>query len=128
MNTELPQIIIIDDDESSLRLMSRYLVDGPYVLKRFTNAKKAASFLVSNEMSRDVHAIVCDYEMPEMSGREILDLFRKSGKYLDIPFFFVSVHEQKSIQPELCGLDYNGFIPKPFTRTSIWKNLIDKLD
>lgn len=125
---ELPQIILIDDDESSLRLLSQYLVDGPYVIKRFSSAKKAINYLLSNEMSRDVHAIVCDYEMPDLNGDQLLEIFRASGKHFDIPFFFISAHELGKIQPQVDGLKFNGFIPKPFSKSSIWKNLIDKID
>jgi len=73
MNNQLPNIIIIDDDELVLKSLQRVLQSESYCLWATTSAKKALSLLTSQETA----VIVSDHRMPNMSGIEVLEEAKK---------------------------------------------------
>lgn len=61
-------ILFVDDEELVLDTLKRGLFDEPYELLFATSGKEALEILDENE----VHVIVTDMRMPEMTGLELL--------------------------------------------------------
>ena len=61
-------ILFVDDEEKILRSLQRGLMDEPYDLLFANSGKEALQILSEHE----VHVIVTDMRMPEMSGLELL--------------------------------------------------------
>jgi two-component system response regulator HupR/HoxA len=61
-------ILFVDDEEKVLKSLERGLLDEPYNCLFATSGKMALEILEQNE----VHVIVTDMRMPEMSGLELL--------------------------------------------------------
>ncbi len=66
-------VLFVDDDEAMLRSLERGLLDESYN-KLFTKSSKEALEILRCE---DVHIIVTDMRMPEMTGLELLRITRK---------------------------------------------------
>jgi diguanylate cyclase (GGDEF)-like protein/PAS domain S-box-containing protein len=63
-------LLIVDDEENILRILSRLLKPEGYRILTANSANKALAMLAENE----VDVIVADQRMPEMSGTEFLHL------------------------------------------------------
>jgi len=70
---EKKTVLFVDDDEQILRSLERGLLDESYN-KLFTNSGKEALEILRKE---EVHVIVTDMCMPEMSGLELLRTVKK---------------------------------------------------
>ena len=63
-------VLFVDDEEKILRSLKRALFDEPYETLFANSGKEAIEILKRN----DVHVIVTDMRMPEMSGDELLGI------------------------------------------------------
>jgi DNA-binding NtrC family response regulator len=81
-------ILFVDDEEKVLKSLQRGLLDEPYNLLFATSGKEALKILESNE----VHVIVTDMRMPEMSGLELLRIVKE--KYPKIVRLVLSGYTQ----------------------------------
>ncbi|MHC4241859.1 MAG: response regulator [Planctomycetota bacterium] len=108
---EKKTVLFVDDDEAILRSLERGLLDESYN-KLFTKSCKEALEILKRE---EVHVIVTDMLMPEMTGLELLRIVRK--EYPNIIGMVLTGYElstelQKAVeQGEIFKL-----IPKP-----LWK-------
>ena len=66
-------ILFVDDEIRLLRSMERGLLDEPYHLLFAESGKDALKLLAENE----VHVLVTDMRMPEMTGLELLKIVKE---------------------------------------------------
>lgn len=66
-------VLFVDDEEKILRALKRGLLDEPYKKLFAGSGKEALEILQKNE----VHILITDMRMPEMSGLELLRDVRK---------------------------------------------------
>ena len=81
-------VLFIDDEEELLRIIEKVLQDEPYQMLFATRGKEAFEVLQQNE----VHVIVVDMRMPEMSGLDFLKVIKE--KYPPIVRMVLSGHAQ----------------------------------
>jgi len=70
---EKKTVLFVDDEEKILASLKRGLLDEPYKTLFASSGKKALEILERNQ----VHVIVTDMRMPEMSGLELLKAAKK---------------------------------------------------
>jgi CheY-like chemotaxis protein len=108
---EKKTVLFVDDDEEILRSLKRGLLDESYNKLFAKSGKEALKALKRTE----VHAIVTDMLMPEMSGLELLRIVKKD--YPNITGMVLTGYEMDS---ELINALEQGeifkLIPKP-----LWK-------
>jgi diguanylate cyclase (GGDEF)-like protein len=101
-------ILLIDDDPTAIRVLSRILSD-------FTPIRFATSGQVGLKLARETvpDLVMLDVEMPVVSGFEICKAFKSDPKLASVPIIFITSHE--SPQLETVGLQLGGadFISKP---------------
>jgi len=66
-------VLFVDDEEKLLRSLKRGLLDEPYKTIFANSGKEALEILQQQE----VHVLVTDMRMPEMSGLELLRIVKK---------------------------------------------------
>jgi two-component system chemotaxis response regulator CheY len=65
--------------------------------------------------SEKVDFIISDWNMPQMSGIELLKAVRTSEEWKDMPFLMVTAEGQKENVIEALKNRVNNYIVKPFT-------------
>ena len=113
------KILIVDDDATTLRGL-RSMLEDQYEVSVANSGAKA--FEVMEGSMPDV--VLLDYEMPEMSGREVLVKIRQTPKYMRLPVIFVTGNSGKEIIQELIALKASGLLLKPV----IMSNLVAAID
>ncbi len=87
------RILLVDDDEVTLRTLSNWLQDR-YTVYMANSGKDALRFLLKNV----VDLVLLDYEMPGLSGPEVLDGIRNDPMTADIPVMFLTgKNDQESV-------------------------------
>jgi two-component system, NtrC family, response regulator HupR/HoxA len=71
-------LLFVDDEIRILRSIERSLLDEPYTLLFAESGKDALKLLEANE----VHVIVTDMRMPEMSGLDLLKIVKEKYPHI----------------------------------------------
>ena len=71
-------VLFVDDEEKILRSLKRGLLDEPYKTLFANSGKEALEILKQNE----VHVVVTDMRMPEMSGLELLKAVKEQYPHI----------------------------------------------
>lgn len=102
-------VLFVDDNETVLQSLERGLLDEPYN-KFFAKSGKEALEILQRE---EVHVIVTDMCMPEMTGLELLRIVRK-----EYPHTICIVLSGYTQDPNLQTAVYQGeifsLVPKPW--------------
>lgn len=78
-------------------------------------------------LNRDkIDFIVSDWNMPKMTGIELLRKVRSSEQFADIPFLMVTAEAQQENIIEAVQAKVSNYIVKPFTADTM-KQKIDKI-
>ena len=70
-----PLVICVDDDDAMLATVARCLKREPIEVRATLSASEALGWIASE----DVAVLVSDYDMPEMTGTEMLQIATERG-------------------------------------------------
>ena len=101
-------ILLVDDDPTVIRILSRIL--GDYTPLRFATSGQVALRL-AREMVPDL--VMLDVEMPGLSGFEICKAFKADPLLANVPIIFVTSHESPELETVGLKLGAVDFISKP---------------
>ncbi|MBA4501097.1 response regulator [Marinobacterium marinum] len=71
--------------------------------------------------------ILCDWEMPEMSGLEVLQWTRSQERYRTTPFLMVTSRGEREYVLKAIQAGVNDYLGKPFTREQLVQKMVKAL-
>ncbi len=113
------KILIIDDDQDDIISMSSILKKEGYNVVTEEDGTKALEIVKGNGFN----LILIDIKMPSLSGYSLLRLIREKINH-DAKMLYVSIIPEKEVHME----DIDGFIQKPFSPSSLLKEVKKALD
>ncbi|MDC7294657.1 response regulator [Butyrivibrio sp. DSM 10294] len=108
------KILIIDDDGAMLRMMRTWL-SVKYHVYMASSGKIALSFLAQNE----VDLILLDYEMPVMSGPDVLREIRNTPKIQNMPVIFLTAKDDKESVMKVVNLKPEKYLLKSMPKEKL---------
>jgi YesN/AraC family two-component response regulator len=112
-------VLFVDDEVRLLRSIQRGLLDEPYHLLFAESGKQALELLAENE----VHIIVTDMRMPEMSGLDLLRIVKE--KYPQIVRVVLSGYTQvTTLLTAINQGEIFRFITKPWKMEGEFKEVL----
>ena len=111
------KFLVVDDATFIRDLLKKNLRDhfpGCEILDA-PSAKKAQLILKSNS----VDLILCDWEMPEMTGEEFLRWVREQDSYSDLPFIMVTSRGERDFIVKAAQAGVSDYLGKPFKPESL---------
>lgn len=115
MSTSL-KILVVDDFATMRRIMKNILKQLGYT--NITEADDGTTAL--EELKRgSFDLIISDWNMPKMTGLDLLKLVRSDPVYKDIPFLMVTAEAQKQNVIEAVQAGVSNYVVKPFTAEAI---------
>ena len=118
---DLKMKVLIVDDFATMRRILRN------ILKQigFSNISEADDGKTAlKELKKEKYDLVlCDWNMPEMPGIELLNQVRSDPELKAIPFVMVTAEAQKENIVEAVKAGVNSYIVKPFTADTIGEKL-----
>ena len=107
------KIMIVDDSKAMRRIVMRTLRQAGFGDHETLEAENGAVALDKvNEGSPDV--ILCDWNMPERSGFDVLVWARSNENYSLVPFLMATAHSDKKQTQKAFEAGATGLIAKPF--------------
>lgn len=105
-------VLIVDDDEITLELLQLMLAEvitGKVI--PLTSSVKALVFIESDMMSQ-IDLVICDWQMPDHNGIEVLKAIRR--KYKHVPVLMLTGNATRDLVIEAQKNGVSDFAAKPF--------------
>ncbi len=109
------RILVVDDDPMFHKLLGFALKSEDYSLMFTSNAEEAKELLERNS-SKDILAIILDWELPGMNGLELLGWIKQQEDHRDIPVIMLT--GRNSPDEIKSGINAGAFyyVTKPFQK------------
>ena len=109
-------VVVVDDQADVRSLIKKMLKD--LKIERVLEANDGQEALtLLDAPAQQIDVVICDWNMPNMTGVELLKRVRSSGK--DIPFLLVTGRADKDSVIEAKDSGVSAYIAKPFTQTQL---------
>ena len=119
MDTSI-KVLIVDDFATMRRILKN-------ILKQlgFKNLVEADDGTTAWEVleGQGIDLIISDWNMPKMTGLELLKKVRESDKFKTVPFLMVTAEAQKQNVIEAVQAGVSNYVVKPFTAEAISEKL-----
>ncbi len=112
--TNVPNILVVDDEARNADLMEAYLFGDHNVIKAY-NAKQALKILEKG----DINLILLDIMMPDMQGDELCQLLKNNTTTGFIPIVIVTALSSKEDRVNALKAGADDFLTKPVDRTEL---------
>ncbi len=122
MPIKLPdlRVLVVDDNPQAIRILKMVLTGaGVHQVYTASDGRTAQEFLDAAEELVDV--IICDWEMPRMTGLELLQQVRTVLP--DMPFMMVTGHTEAESVKIAMEFGVNAYIVKPYSPQQIREKL-----
>lgn len=113
---------LLVDDAAFIRDLVKKAVRAVYPgchLLEAVNGRKAVTLLGSHH----IDVVLCDWEMPEMSGLEVLQWMRADVRYSKTPFMMITSRGDRDHVVTAVEAGVSDYIGKPFSRDSFVSKL-----
>lgn len=117
------KILIVDDFSTMRRIIKNLLRD-----LGFTNTAEADDGVTALPMLQNGNFdfLVTDWNMPGMTGIELLKAVRADARLKDMPILMVTAEAKRDQIVEAAQAGVNGYVVKPFT-AAVLKEKIEKI-
>lgn len=108
---------LVVDDESSMRKTVSNMLTRMGLKNIITAVDGKEAFTIIQTSKIDL--VICDINMPEMTGLELFKTVRENKKYSDIIFIFVTAEVRKHTVARAAEEGGAGYIIKPFVMATL---------
>ena len=116
MSEDMPQrnwrVLIADDDAAICTLVDTVLRKGPFQMI-VCNDAESALVAIGREDPFDI--IICDFMLPGISGRDLIERLRSNERTRGVPILMISGHTNYAMDGRAKNAGANLFLNKPFT-------------
>lgn len=114
MAEDKKELLIVDDDESYLKLIKKWMSEA-YKATAVKSGAQALKFLEGHRPD----LVLLDFEMPELNGGDVLQKMREKPETADIPVFFLTGNADPEFLEKIAELDPDGYLLKTMRRSEI---------
>ena len=104
-------MLLVDDEPSVRTLLAAELRRNGYAVIEAANGEDAIDR--ASRLAAPISVVVTDVVMPEMSGRELVQMLR--GWYPSLRVLFMSGYTDAGSMARMLEDEATAFVPKPFT-------------
>jgi len=104
----MAKILLVEDDESTAEFVSSWLMDENHIVEHSANGNEGLDF----SLLSDYDLILLDWDLPGMSGFDVLKALRAKGKKTPV----IMLTGKTTINDKTAGLDggADDYLTKPF--------------
>jgi two-component system, chemotaxis family, chemotaxis protein CheY len=114
------KVLVVDDFATMRRIVKNVLKQIGFTnITEMENGREAIKELKANPYD----LVLCDWNMPEMTGIEVLNEVRAEPSLKDLPFVMVTAEAQKDNIIEAVKAGVTSYVVKPFTAETIDEKL-----
>jgi len=118
------KFLIVDDSQTMRRIVANSLKNLGY--EEFVEASDGKDALVKLAADDSINFVITDWNMPVLSGLELIKAIRSDDKMGKIPVLMVTTRGVKDDIVEALKAKVNNYVVKPFT-PAILREKIDQI-
>lgn len=107
------KFLVVDDSATMRRIVINSLANLNYL--DYVEATDGKDALAKLESDPEINFVITDWNMPEMSGLELVKAIRADERYSELPVLMVTTRGLKNDIIEALKARVNNYILKPFT-------------
>jgi two-component system chemotaxis response regulator CheY len=115
-------VLIVDDSAAIRKILHRVLVQTQLPLGKIHEAGDGREAL-QKLLAQPVGLILCDINMPNMDGLELLSALKSLDAYKSVPFLMITTEGSQEKVMQALELGAAGYVRKPFTPEQIKEKL-----
>ncbi len=108
-------ILIVDDSRVAREVIKEFLSSDTIKISEAANGKEALNYLQQNY----VDLIICDLNMPQMNGLELIENIKSSDKLNSIPIALITSESSFDSLDKAKKMGVIAFLVKPVTEDQI---------
>ncbi|NPB08999.1 MAG: response regulator [Thermodesulfobacteria bacterium] len=120
MDTNM-RVLVVDDFATMRRIIKNILLQLGF--KNIIEADDGTTAWEILDKGEPVDLIISDWNMPKMTGIELLKKVRSDDRFKDLPFLMVTAEAQKENIVEAVKYRVSQYIVKPFTPETLKEKL-----
>jgi len=109
-----PDVLIVDDQPSVCKEVTSFL-SYDYTVHAFKSGPDALEYLSENTAD----LVLLDYDMPEMTGFEVLMAIRQNQLTRNTPVIFLTGDTHERMRHEMLGRGANDYLCKPINSAEL---------
>jgi len=110
------RILLVDDQDTMIRIIKNLLSDIGYTdVTTAFNGQKACEIL----SKETIELVISDWNMPNMTGLDLLKHVRSDPKLANTPFIMVTAEAEKDNIVAAIQADVDQYIVKPFKQDDL---------
>ncbi len=126
MDFERVRVLVAEDMEEMRGILVRLLQAMGFSHIRSVRNGEEAWMLLQIEDAFDL--VLCDWNMPRLSGRELLERVRADARVAHLPFIMITgENSQKQVRSAIAG-GVTDFILKPFSAAALEERIVRVLE
>ena len=112
-------VVVVVDDQITICETIKSVLYGMYDVHTFTDGKEAMSYMHKNP----VDMILLDYQMPGMTGYEVLMAVRSHKSTIQTPVIFLTAETNERMKMEMLERGASDYINKPIDSTALHSSI-----
>lgn len=129
METLLPSpdklnFLIVDDMDNMRRSIRAMLKIIKFGREYYEASNGMMAWKVLKDVEVPIHFVISDYNMPQMSGTELLHRIRNTKEWRETPFLMITAETNMEIVAEAAEHDVDAYLTKPFVTASLEQKIL----
>ena len=120
------KILTVDDSKTLRKIVKRTIEDLKYECLEANDPKEALDVLSANH--KNICLILLDWNMPEMTGIEFLEIIKNIGKYKEIPVIMLTSQSGKDNVIMAMKKGAANYVIKPFNQHDLSARIMSVLN
>ena len=122
----MPKILIIEDEAAIRRVLTKILSEesDTYIVEEAEDGQHAKK-MIQEALATDkpFDAVFCDWNMPIMSGIQLLGELRSDDRFRDLPFIMVTAESEKQFVIHALSEGATDYIVKPISAATVRRKI-----
>lgn len=117
--TKLKPLVV--DDMASMRMMIKAVLRdvGMVAVQEANDGEKALEMIAGGAFD----LVICDWEMPKVSGLEVLQVVRAQPKTAALPFIMLTANSRRDFVSKAIEAGVSDYLAKPFKPIELIKKI-----
>lgn len=123
------RVLVVEDLDSIREVVVSALKElGFEYIQTATNGKEALDALAETKGKEQFDLLLSDWNMPIVSGIDLLREVKQNPKYYDLPFIMMTTEDEKDKVIDAITLGINNYIFKPITKDVLKERIFSIMD
>ncbi|OPY15344.1 MAG: hypothetical protein A4E66_00130 [Syntrophus sp. PtaB.Bin001] len=107
------KLIVADDSRLIRGIIEKTVASIGFEAAQASNGKEALDILEAD--GKDINLVLLDWNMPIMSGIDVIKSMRRDDRFKKIPVLMISTESEDDRIKEVINAGAQGYLTKPFT-------------